>query len=431
MGLIFTFGVTFGGSLLALWRPFYGLLAYICFALIKPDALWWWSVPTWNYSRVIAIALLIGWVINGCGDFNFGKAKGIVVVLLMFIAWEGLATAFSNETARAWRYYEIHLKIALPFVVGVTLVKTERQLNQLAWTMLLCMGFLAYEVNDYYFSGYNILRYRGFIGIDNNSFAINLVAATGLAFFLGFESKNLILKLIAFAAAALMAHAVFFSFSRGAMLGLCVVGIVTFLIIPKRPMHLALFALGAAAALVMAGPEVREEFATIFAKEEERDASAQSRTVLWKGAIAMMNDHPVFGVGPDHFRLNVQLYTPYKAGKAAHGTWFQVGAESGYLGFLLFPGFYALCVLKMLRLRKEFKHSRRSPPTFKPHLVIASITGFAVAAIFVSCHLQELPFYIALLGAVSLKCLQPERNRRHSLRTQLVYVPQTQQPSAV
>jgi probable O-glycosylation ligase (exosortase A-associated) len=404
---------------------------YIAFALLKPDLLWWWSVPAWNYSRVIGIALLVGWAIHGFGNFDFGKAKWIVLVLVVFIAWEGLATAFAADSVRAWRYYEVHLKIALPFLVGVTSVKTERQVNQLAWTILLCMGFLAYQVNNYYFSGYNILARRGFIGIDNNSFAINLVAATGLAFFLGFETEKLIPKLIAFASAALMAHAILFSFSRGAMLALCVVGIVAFFLIPKRPLHLALFGFGVSVALVMAGAEVRERFSTVFAEEDERDASAESRVVLWKGAIAMMNDYPIFGVGPDNFRLNVDQYTPYEKGKAAHGTWFQVGAESGYLGFILFPSFYFLCAYKMNRLRRKLVMHDKYPGSYIPHLVIVSIAGFCVAATFVSCHLQELSFYIVLLGAVSLKCMKPERDSRHFSQIRLVYVPHAQHSSVV
>ena len=37
------------------FRPFVGLLIYFCFAILKPDALWSWSVPPGNYSRTIAI----------------------------------------------------------------------------------------------------------------------------------------------------------------------------------------------------------------------------------------------------------------------------------------------------------------------------------------------------------------------------------------
>ena len=38
MGLLFTYLLTYGGSALSLVRPFYGLLAYICFAIIRPES---------------------------------------------------------------------------------------------------------------------------------------------------------------------------------------------------------------------------------------------------------------------------------------------------------------------------------------------------------------------------------------------------------
>ena len=38
-GLIFTYLLTYGGAAVSLFRPFTGLLIYVCFAIIKPDAL--------------------------------------------------------------------------------------------------------------------------------------------------------------------------------------------------------------------------------------------------------------------------------------------------------------------------------------------------------------------------------------------------------
>ncbi len=36
-GLLFTYALTYGGCLVTLFRPFYGLLIYVCFAIVKPD----------------------------------------------------------------------------------------------------------------------------------------------------------------------------------------------------------------------------------------------------------------------------------------------------------------------------------------------------------------------------------------------------------
>src|SRR5437763_80250 len=132
MGLLFTYGLTYGGAVASLFNPYMGLLVYVCFAIVKPDYMWYWSVPRGNYSRV--------------GDV-------------------------------------------------------------------------------------------GFAGIDNTAVAVALVTCAGLAFVLGRDTPHWWLKGLALAAAAFMAHAIWFSLSRGGMLAVFITGIISFLLLPKRPRH--------------------------------------------------------------------------------------------------------------------------------------------------------------------------------------------------
>jgi hypothetical protein len=66
-GLFFTYALTYGGAAVSLLNPYYGFLIYVAFANLKPEALWFWSVPQGNYSRVVAVAFLVGWLIHGGG----------------------------------------------------------------------------------------------------------------------------------------------------------------------------------------------------------------------------------------------------------------------------------------------------------------------------------------------------------------------------
>src|SRR5947209_1441846 len=90
-GLIFTYALTYGGALISLTNPYIGLLIYICFAIIKPPALWFFSVPLGNYDRIIAIAMLIGWVLQGCGNWQLGRARVILVSLFGYYIWNVLS----------------------------------------------------------------------------------------------------------------------------------------------------------------------------------------------------------------------------------------------------------------------------------------------------------------------------------------------------
>jgi O-antigen ligase len=274
-------------------------------------------------------------------------------------------------------------------------------LKQLAWVILLSQGFLALQFNLWYLGGYNILRLEGFGGMDNNCNAIALVTCLGLAFFLALESPKWWQKAVAMSAAALMAHAIMFSFSRGGMLALMITGLVTFLIIPKRPIHYLGFAVAALFVIRFAGPQVMERFQTTFASAEKRDASADSRVELWKACLDSIRKRP-WGVGPANWGEVVTEYGFVK-GKLAHSLWLQLAAELGVLGVLLLVLFYGGCMWRLWPLARNRSTIRDPWFGHLARMVIASLIGFVVAAQFVSLDLLEQPYYITLIGAGLLK----------------------------
>jgi probable O-glycosylation ligase (exosortase A-associated) len=401
-GLIFTYLLTYGGALASLFNPYIGLLIYVCFAIIKPEDLWFWSVPQGNYSRTIAMALLVGWTLRGFGNWQFGRAGRVVGLLLAFWVWVVISSFLSAQPEMTQEFVESFTKVVLPFLVGMTLIDSVAKLKQLAWVIVLSHAYVAYDLNMAYYGGYNRLQDIGFGGMDNNCVAITMVTCTGLAFFLGFNAPRWWLQGIAFASVALMVHCVLFAFSRGGMLGLIITALITFVLIPKKPRHYLIFALTVVLAIRLAGPEVVERFSSTFADQKTRDASAQSRVDMWKTCAEIMIRSPIFGIGPRHFPLVAHLYG-YTHNKEAHSLWMQVGAETGVVGLLLLVSFYGVCVLRL------WPFTRDSQPVADPwfrdtaRMVIASITGFAVSAQFVSLVGLEAPYYVVLLGAGALK----------------------------
>jgi probable O-glycosylation ligase (exosortase A-associated) len=400
-GVFFTFGLCYGGALISLFNPFVGLLVYVCFAIVKPEAMWFWSVPQGNYSRIVAVALLIGWVGKGFGNWRFGRASTIVVALVAYSLWALLAATWAIDPSKSWEFLEALAKIVLPCLVGITIIDSVAKIRLLAWVIALSQGYVALELNLTYFSGYNRLWEDGFAGMDNNSVAISLVTCTGLAFFLGLETPKLWLKGLALAAAAFMGHAILFSFSRGGMLALAVTGVVSFLILPKRPKHYLMFAIAALTVISLAGPQVVARFSTTFAGEEARDSSAQSRLELWSACWDLMTKHPL-GIGPDQFGMFVHEYG-FQPGKQAHSLWMQQGAEVGFMGLGCLLSFYGLCIVRLWPLTRE--RCLVPDPWLRTasRMVISSLVGFAVSAQFVSLTTLEAPYYIAMVGAAVLK----------------------------
>src|SRR5262245_37945285 len=132
-GLLFTYLLTYGGALAALFNPFHGLLVYVCFANLRPEKMWYWSVPAGNYSRIVGIALLVGWILQGCGRWQLGRSRLIVLGLVGFWLWGGLSALQAVDSQVAWDYVESITKIVLPFLVGITTIDSVKKLKALVW----------------------------------------------------------------------------------------------------------------------------------------------------------------------------------------------------------------------------------------------------------------------------------------------------------
>lgn len=412
LGLIFTYGLTIGGSLVSLFNPFMGLLIYICFAIVSPTAMWPWAVPQSHFARVVAIAMLIGWLFKGFGQWNFGRSKGIFLAFSGFFLWAVFSAMAASDSAMAWTFVENLAKIFIPFIVGITLIDSLSKLKQLAWVMLLSLGYVAFEMNLSYYQGYNRAQLIGFAGMDNNSLAIAMVAGVGLAFFVGVGASKWWQRFIAWIAALLMAHTVMFAFSRGGMLALIVSMVASFALLPpKKPRHFLALLICVAIGFRLAGPEVTDRFLSSFVEQQERDASAQSRLDMWADMWDSTLHHPILGVGPDHWPIVAPQYG-WPLGKEGHSLWLQTSAEIGLPGALFLLFFYGLC---MIRLWPIVRSRVKDLDPWYPNLgrmVIAGLVGFMIAAQFVSLEGLELPYYVALLGAGALKLIpQPESLR--------------------
>ncbi len=406
-GVLFVYLLAYGGSALALWRPFYGLLVYMCFAVLRPDHLWGWALPKdGSFSKIIGVALLVGWALHGFGNRDFGRSKPIVMLLAGYWLAIVASAVLADNQPVAWQYVVLHSKILLPVLVGMTLVETPAELRMLAWTLVGCLGFLAWEAHGMYFAGMQTeFRESGMLEMDNNSFCIAMATGAGLAIFLAFYELSVWMKCLAFALATLMIHVPMFGESRGGMLGVLTVGAVTFYLLPKRFGMMVVYAAGAVVVIRLAGPTVIDRFSTIFVASENLDASAASRLALWKDCWDVMLKNPLLGIGPDHWPLTAASYG-WPVGKEAHSVWFNAGAELGFVGVGLLLSFY------LVTITLAWKHLVRANANSQfqnlGRMVIAAICGFMVSASFVSLDALELPFYVALIAVGALKARAPD-----------------------
>jgi len=415
MGLLLTVTLAYGGAALALFRPFYGLLVYVCFAIVRPEDMWPWSVQDGNYSRIIAVSMLIGWVWRTLPKTiarRRGSAEGLWVVGLFvgYWLWAGFLALSADNAEVAWEHVEALSKILLPLIVGITTIDSVKKLKGLAWTIVVSQGYVAFEMNRYYFSGYNKLRIDGFGTLDNNCAVIGMVTVIGLAAFMFLNARKYWQKAIILACSAFMAHAVLFSFSRGGMLGLIVCAGVGFVLLKKSLKHYVAFAIACGMVISATGPEVRARFLRTFEHQADgrREASAQSRLDLWEDCWVVFQRDPLMGCGPNHWPLLAHTFG-WERGKEAHSLWIQTATETGLPGIAMFAGFYVVCMLRLFLLMR--RSDEDDDPWFSDSakMVIAALAGFGVSAQFVSLELLEVPYYVCLLGAATLSVYARER----------------------
>lgn len=400
-GLILIYAIALFGSIGALRSPVIGLYIYVGFAVLRPQFIWGWAGDFGGISLYVGIATLIGWMLNGFGSPKVGPGRSIVRALLFFAAWMALSSTQAIDKDVAYATLQPLMKFVMPFLIGVTILDTERRSFTMLWIIVLAMGYVSFEMNLEYWRGYNIAG-EGFGGMDNNCFGVALVSTIGPAIALGLGAKTWYERLGAAACVALILHTTLLTFSRGAMVGLLVVGTTAFVIMPKRPKYLAVLALVGLLALRLTGPQLMARYATTVAESEERDGSAESRLDLWRDCIKLAMENPVFGIGPGNFPV-VAASLGYTAGKQAHSVWMQQLAETGIPGALALVLVFSLSVVKLWPLAyQRLTDENRSQVAVASGLIM-SIVGFGVAGQFVSLGGLEIPYYAAMIGVVLLK----------------------------
>ena len=349
---------------------------------------------------------------RGFGSWQFGRSRIIVTFLFAYFAWMLVSAAFALNPNASWFPIIERAKIILPFVAGLTLAQTTRDARVVAWIIVISHAYVSLDLNLQYLNGYNMMAEQGYGTMDNNTFAIALVATVGPALFLGMASPRWWMKGIAVASAAVIVHTVLLSFSRGGLLALIVTAFVAVLVVPKRPTYLAGVLLAAVITFRFVGPQVIERFESAFVEAEERDSSAQSRVELWQDAWEVIESYPITGVGPGNWPVVVSRFG-WPAGKQAHSLWLQTGAEIGIPGLAFLLLFYLSSMWRGIQMIVR----RKDPWELGCGcLVVTSLSGFMAAAQFVTAEGLEVPYFTVLVLVMTLKATDhPLPDSEHAL----------------
>ena len=400
-GLVLTYVIAALGTIGAFRRPLLGLYVYVGLAVLRPRFIFGWAGDLSNISLIVGVAMLIGWALNGFGSWRMGRARPVVLSLFGFTAWYALSASLAGNTDASFTALLELLKIVMPFCVGLTMLDEEKQWRTLMWVIVLAQGYVSFEMNLNYLSGYNSAA-DGFGGMDNNCFGVALVTVLGLAMALMLTSQKWYERAAAVVSAALILHTALLTFSRGAMIGLLAVGATAFLALPKRPKYIAGLVVTALLAVYYTGPQLMARYGTTFASADERDGSAQSRIDLWMDTIKVIQSQPLVGVGPANWRFAASRFG-WTDGKSAHSVWMETAAEVGAPGTLALVLFFWIAAVRLWPLARARITTDNRYQTAAAMGVLLSVVGFVVAGQFVSVVGLEAPYYIVMIGVAVLR----------------------------
>jgi probable O-glycosylation ligase (exosortase A-associated) len=405
--LILMIVLTVGGALGALLNgPFWGLMVYYLFAVLRPQYLWKWVLPAdVQWSFYVAIPTLIATVLHGMGfyredDEPAGRRFALGhVALLGFVMWLLLSHLFAYDRSRSEQVVVEYLKIFTMMAVSAFIVRRLWQIWVLFFVALVSLLYIAYEVNYMYLvNGYLGIYLNGYGGLDNNGAGLMLAMAVPSCLFV-WEGHRRLWRWFFVAMVPVLLHAVLMTYSRGAMVALIVSTPLIFLRSRRKGMMTLGFAALAFIIPMLAGAEIRARFFSV--QQYEEDKSAQSRLASWDAGIRIARDHPILGMGPRNSQLVIQQYGADVAKRTIHCQYIQTAADLGFVGLAWYLTIIGSAWLSLRRVRRATRKDSSEEGRRLYSLACAiecSLAVFCTGALFLAVEVFELPYLLILLS---------------------------------
>jgi O-antigen ligase len=148
-----------------------------------------------------------------------------------------------------------------------------------------------------------------------------------------------------------------------------------------------------------------------------KDRAIQGRASESLTAWAMINQHPLLGVGLNNFTYLYQRYTkslglaPSANNRSPHDLYLEVAAESGVVGLVIFLTMIALAIRSILYGRKRFIDAGMEDYVNMTTGFAIAFAGYLFAALFV--HAAYPRYFYLLIGiAFALSALNTYEEKK-------------------
>ena len=399
-------GIVVAGCLVALKRPWIGVLLWTWLSIMNPHR----YTYGFAYSAPLAAAA-VGATLLG---LLFTKEKesplkgSPVTVLLLFMFWMSLSSIFSFNLENNWEQWKKVMKIDFMILISLALLFTKKHILALTWVTAGSIAILGAKGGFFTLAtagNYRVWGPPGSFIEDNNEFALAVIITVPLLRFLQLQLSQRWGRRGMMAIIALCIFAAIGSHSRGAFLAIIAMGISFWWYDGRKPGILAgMIILGFATMIFM--PE--QWFARMDTiNEYQSDASAMGRINAWWMAWNLAKDQ-FFGGGFDIYNLaNFSRYAPVPNDvHVAHSIYFQILGEHGFVGLFLFLLLLRLVWREAGKLKVEGTRQPESKWTAELGAMCqVSLIGYAVGGAFLSLAYFDLPYNIMVIVVLARRWL--------------------------
>ncbi len=404
-------------ALLAFVHPFYGLFAYFLDYYNHPPLRWWGKdLPDLRWSLIISAVTLAAYLVtqNRLPKMRIKyhpQTKWLILfVLTSFMVTESPLAVWK---AKSWDSFVDLSKFAVLYFLIIGIVRTKDHFRYLMLFQVLGIfhwGWLAY-IDPKRKAG-RLYGIGGADSIRDNGTAAHILAILpliGSIFLTGTRRE----KFLCILAAPFIVNTLILANSRGAMIGLGLVGLVSLVLtkgVLRRKTALVLV-LAAGLFYSLADQQFIDRQKTV--QDYETDAAATERIESWKAALRLIQEHP-FGTGGGGYSALSPVYIPEIVEahegqlRNVHNTFLLVASEWGILGFLFFMGFMVSTLRELHYIRKH------APPTpdgnsIRLHSLALTLglAGVLTAGFFTNRLYAEVIYWLPAFTA-ALRNLQAE-----------------------
>ena len=399
-------------------RPFYGVILWTIFAFLNPHR-YAYGARDLPVAMAIAIATLVG-VLLFTRDWRPFFSKGMVWFLVLWL-WFTLTTIISVNTplfiphsADTWlRWREVSKMLLMTFVaLGVV-----NNWSRFRWFILaICgsFGVLVVKLLPMMIFTGGAARIYGpdnTMIADNNDLGLALNMTLPMFFFLAKTEENRRMRILMWFLFLATIPAIFFTYSRGAFVGLVVISGLMIFRSKRSLMLLPVAGLVVLFALVLAPQAWRDRMGTVIGGN--LDGSALGRINAWKFAISLSSEFPITGGGFESFTPELfRRYAPNPGDvHGPHSIYFGILGEHGWIGLILYALFITACFVRLHRVIRSAKLTGDQQIENYARMLQFSLIAFLVSGSFLGRAYFDYFFMIVACTVVLARLWDIDRAR--------------------